>query len=583
RFVNMDYIFLSTVKDEKVKIIKVSYDIACRWSIKLFQRIQKYSEELRIPEEKFALEYFIPKFHLPAHGSSCHTKYSFNYRPGVGRTHGENIKSGWAHTNPAAISTREMGAGARHSTLDGHWGGWNWRKIIGFGPLLLKNLREAVHMVKRCEDTCKDFEKHRPPSMVHEWKMMKRRWEMDPSQPDPYLVVEKASSLTSAKQKLVEIEALESKSNNVLPHKLSPSSFIRMGLELKDQQCVLRYPCASKAQRMDPQKVEIQERRNALTRRIKLWRTAQAVYMPQVSEYLAGEQDPPAFNGSYEPDESKPELWSLLLPSQLSEDNRLLCHKGVAETKRVLRLAQVQDNLVDLRRLRWTLRSLRTYFKSNIVGEGQKTQTKSRTVESGVTTRINRAVRCYRLAYAALLSLDPTGDWRKEYLELTDKDNCGPGKELYEQGVGDGRYTMSWIWGGSSGGEVQESTNSPEEVNETVRHEWMTCRARADRWREESDLLQEEMRRVIAFLEWKSTSWGGKVGSRLGSVTADIQHGIDSYARKQASTYHELAVSLANQWLPRLLTLELDITWVGTYPWACQDYAVLAGNFSNFF
>jgi hypothetical protein len=32
-----------------------------------------------------------------------------------------------------------------------------------------------------------------------------------------------------------------------------------------------------------------------------------------------------------------------------------------------------------------------------------------------------------------LLSLDPTGDWHKEYLELTDKDNRGPGKELYEQ------------------------------------------------------------------------------------------------------------------------------------------------------
>ena len=29
RFINMDYIFLSTIKDEKVKNIKISYDIAC--------------------------------------------------------------------------------------------------------------------------------------------------------------------------------------------------------------------------------------------------------------------------------------------------------------------------------------------------------------------------------------------------------------------------------------------------------------------------------------------------------------------------------------------------------------------------
>ena len=129
----MDYIFLSTVKNEEVKMIKISYDIACRWSVNLFKRIKYYSQELHLSEDRFSLEYFIPKFHLPAHGPSCHTKYSLNYRTGVGRTHGENIESGWAHTNPAAVATREMGAGARHSTLDSHWGGWNWRKIVGFG------------------------------------------------------------------------------------------------------------------------------------------------------------------------------------------------------------------------------------------------------------------------------------------------------------------------------------------------------------------------------------------------------------------------------------------------------------------
>ena len=240
----------------------------------------------------------------------------------------------------------------------------------------------------------------------------------------------------------------------------------------------------------------------------------------------------------------------------------------------MLRLAQVQDNLVDLRRLRQTLRSLRTYFKSNVVGEGQKTQTKSRTVKSGVNIRIAWAVRRYRLAYAALLSLDPGGDWRKEYRELTDKDNRRPGKELYEQGVGDGHYAMSWIWGGSFGDEAEKGADSAEreEVNETVRHEWMTCRARADRWREESDLLQEEMHRVIAFLEWKSCLWGRNVGSCMDLVTADIQHGIDGYARKQASVYHELAVSLANQWIPHLLALKLDISWAKTYSWAAKFF-----------
>ena len=152
----MDYIFLSTLKSEKVKTIKISYDIACRWSIKLRQRIQNYSKGLQFPKGKFALEYFIPKFHLPAHGSSCHTRYLFNYRLGVRHTHGENIESGWAHTNLAAISMREMGTGARHSALNGHWGGWNWRKIVRFGkpfhviyPTQLLMCRERTATVEK--------------------------------------------------------------------------------------------------------------------------------------------------------------------------------------------------------------------------------------------------------------------------------------------------------------------------------------------------------------------------------------------------------------------------------------------------
>ena len=217
--------------------------------------------------------------------------------------------------------------------------------------------------------------------------------------------------------------------------------------------------------------------------------------MPPVPKHLADDQDLPTSIDADELDEeSKPKLWPLLLPSQLSQADQLLCHKGVTETEQILRLVQVQDNLVDLRRLRWTLRSLRTYFKSNMIGEGQKTQTKSRAVESGVTAQINWTIRCYHLTYSVLLYLDPTGDWRNEYLELTDKDNRGPGKELHEQGIGDGHYAMSWIWAVSLG-EAQDGNDlSKKEVNETVHHEWMTCRARADCWREELELLQAEIR-----------------------------------------------------------------------------------------
>ena len=294
--------------------------------------------------------------------------------------------------------------------------------------------------------------------------------------------------------------------------------------------------------------------------------------MPQASVYLSDENAVPTSDDTPKLDDSKAETWPLFLPSAIPKDDRSPCHKGVIETERVLRLAQLQDSLEDLRRFRRTLRNLRLYFKTNTAGEGQKTQTKSRTVETGVNCWIKRAVCRYRIAYSALSELDPTRDWTKEYRELRDEDNRGPLKEAEERGTGDGRYVPSWIWASPSTMALpgEGSVIEQREVNETARHEWMTCRARADRWMEEEDLLQEEMRRVIVYLEWKSWAWSEKVGIRAGSCTLDIQHGVDAYARKQASIHREIAVSFASQWLPYLKAAGYDTKWATELPWALQ-------------
>ena len=108
------------------------------------------------------------------------------------------------------------------------------------------------------------------------------------------------------------------------------------------------------------------------------------------------------------------------------------------------------------------------------------------------------------------------------------------------------------------------------EVNKTACHEWMTCRARVDHWMEKEELLQEEMHRVIVYLEWKSRTWSEKVGIRAGSCTLDIQHGVDAYTRKQASIHREIAMSFASQWLPYLKACSFDTKWATEFPWASQ-------------
>ena len=309
-----------------------------------------------------------------------------------------------------------------------------------------------------------------------------------------------------------------------------------------------------------------------LIKRIKVWRVAQAVYMPQTSVYLSEEPDSPTSDDALSLDHSKPETWPLFLPSSIPSDKRSLCYKGVVEFERALRLAQLQDDLVELRSSRRALRNLRLYFKTNLAGEGQKTQTRSRTIETSAKNRINRAVRRYRTAYNALLGLDATGDWANEYRKLRDEDNRGPLKEAEETGVGDGRYAPSWIWVTPSAMPLpcEGSAAEQREVNETARFEWTTCRARADRWKEEEELLQEEMRRVAVYLEWKSNSWSERVGARVDSCTPDIQHGVDAYARKQAHIHRELAISFASQWLPFLKSCGYETKWTEDLPWVSQ-------------
>ena len=53
----------------------------------------------------------------------------------------------------------------------------------------------------------------------------------------PFLI---AASLDAVKRKLAQAEALEAAAGGSLPHRLHPFSFVRLGLEIEDQQCVAR-------------------------------------------------------------------------------------------------------------------------------------------------------------------------------------------------------------------------------------------------------------------------------------------------------------------------------------------------------
>lgn len=83
--------------------------------------------------EQTEFRFGIPKCHCPAHKLECQPQHSLNLLPGLGRTDGEGIERGWSELNGVGNSTKEMGPGSRHDTIDDHLTHHNWRKSVLLG------------------------------------------------------------------------------------------------------------------------------------------------------------------------------------------------------------------------------------------------------------------------------------------------------------------------------------------------------------------------------------------------------------------------------------------------------------------
>ncbi|KAJ7895922.1 hypothetical protein B0H14DRAFT_2248834, partial [Mycena olivaceomarginata] len=65
-----------------------------------------------------------------------------------------------------------------------------------------------------------------------------------------------------------------------------------------------------------------------------------------------------------------------------------------------------------------------------------------------------------------------------------------------------------------------------------IQVEWAKARARADQWREELILLEEEMRRSVVFCAWKQKWWQDRTEPRPG-VSVPLAEGLQAYALEQ--------------------------------------------------
>jgi hypothetical protein len=287
----------------------------------------------------------------------------------------------------------------------------------------------------------------------------------------------------------------------------------------------------------------------------------QLVYTPHAATILA--------ETSPEPDDAGVNLaenTSLHLPSSFPPTIRSLSEvKRVCRMERRLRYAIAHDALAVIRRQRRIIQGLWQFKKINVSGTGNRPNTRLLTTYKQLSVKLTRAVHKYQTARAALEVLDPEGDWQEDLQVLRQEDIRGPGRDPDES---EGRYVMSWIWTSRKAGTVNVGTEA--EFNESMRVEWTKARARMLRWKEEYAILQEEMRRVIAWFEWKEDWWKEQATRREAAAT-DILIGISAYAYKQANLMRRMAIRCAADWVPVLKSHRIQPAWATKYPTAASN------------
>ena len=97
-----------------------------------------------------------------------------------------------------------------------------------------------------------------------------------------------------------------------------------------------------------------------------------------------------------------------------------------------------------------------------------------------------------------------------------------------------------------------------------MRVEWAKARARKLRWNEEYQLIQEEMRRVLAYLEYKAVEWEERAILRKDGDPS-VLHGVSAYAHKQAHIARQMAMRCAADWLPELTKRGISPPWASQH------------------
>ncbi|KAJ7506965.1 hypothetical protein B0H11DRAFT_1706458 [Mycena galericulata] len=392
---------------------------------------------------------------------------------------------------------------------------------------------------------------------VDVWTKMAELWEKDAEQPNPFETVEKDDHLAKVRRELAEEAAARTaggeEEDGEVFEGMHVTEMISVGLQLEENQRTLGFDMAAMGLHpTDDQQRKMVERTSKLRRKVESWIEHQQGFVPRViwlrrredaaRAYAACSQVVPGVKVQ------DIKLWlpsnMMKMPGALRKLDSTWCPKDLQQYEYRLRIGQANESLHDIRRGLLVRAHLYKYKDKNIFGV--KRSMRSNDKIDALDDLIRRAAAQYRAARTALVSLGRALQekaWEVTLKELKEEDlRARPPRQPRKKRK---KLPMSWIW-------IVQKKSAPGEkqsMNEALRIEWAKTRARAMRWTEEVDLLEEEMRRIGEFLAWWSNWWKDCVDQR-GLEDGAQWEGEAAYALRQAALLSGLRNSFLAKWGP---------------------------------
>ncbi|KAF7369403.1 CxC2 domain-containing protein [Mycena venus] len=575
RYCNLDFLLLSAVMAFAMAWLVVSYNIACQYSSKFWQRMPKLPKRLHLKIAQENVIWKVPNFHLPAHKPPCHSPFSFHYMFGAGKNHGEGVEQNWSFSNGAAPSTKLMGPGSRATTLEDIFGFHNYDRQLAMHRVLprrlTENIQEGTKHKVALDAFTEGLERTRPEE-VAEWRAWVEEWEATQhttTENCPFEYMEAVRTLQDIQLRIAAEELILTEDGVEVEQENTPSTFISMGLSIEDQQRRLEIDIKALQAPTATQSLAFTKRRTALLKRIHKFRQLQLVYMPVLRGFLS-DHEKQVLDGN---GEQAAEATRLFMPSEISDasNRRRACAIGLLGVEERMREAEAEEAL---ERVQQGLRSRTMTNRFRIRNyTGQGVLTRGQGILHQINIKIHLAKIHYRYARAALLELRGHGIWEDWLALLKDEDVralneqalaeeeeaqaeqldklsrviAGPAGIAVAQGLaaGEGSHTLSWIWYSAADGSADE--DDPK-LHEALRVEWCKADSRSRRFDEEVRLLWEEMRRTIAYGETAAQKWDLLALAFIPDSDPALIEGRQAYAAEKADRERETCAKLRTDW-----------------------------------